>query len=80
MNENNIEVILNLDKAAFMILQGAELIGFKGKRARDCKVIIKTRPEILATMSVGMINFKDYMHARKKLKIKMKKAYGIYES
>lgn len=76
MNKNNIEVTVNLDKAAFLMLQGAEIIGFKGKHHYNCRVIINTDHFALSLVTLGMVNYKDYMKMRKKIKIKIKKAYG----
>lgn len=77
MGENNIEITTNLNTAAFLLLQGAEIAGFSGKHHYDCKVVVKTRPEILATVTIGMIRFQDYMKARKKIKLKIRQAYDI---
>lgn len=75
-----ITVTVNLDKAAFLIIKGGTLVGFDGEDRKDCKLIVDTDGKSLKEMRAGLINFKHYMRVRKKLKIKIKKAYGIYES
>lgn len=80
MRENNIIGTYYLDKAAFLIIKGGVLLGFVGPRAHDCKLTVETNEYALEAAKAGLINFKHYMRVRKKLKIKIKKAYGIYES
>lgn len=70
------EIKTHLNKAAYLLLQGAELISFEGKNWWNCKVIVRTTQEALQSAREGMVKYKDYMHMRTKLKKRMYKAFN----
>lgn len=75
-----VEIITHLNKAAYLVLNGAEIICFEGKYWNACKVRLKTESELYKNAKKGIVNYQNYMKVRSKIKLKMMKAYGVKPS
>jgi hypothetical protein len=73
---NKFEVSVRLDKAAFLKMQGAELIRIDGEIPNNKFVMLVDR-EMLNADKQGLVKYSKYMAVRKKLKLKMWKQYHI---
>lgn len=71
------EITVGLDRAAFLIMQGAELVAIVGKDSWNCRFTIKLNNEIMVLDGKGLVNYRQFIKARKRLKRKMYKAYNI---
>lgn len=73
-----IDITVRLNKAAYLILNNSQLLGFEGEHWYDCRVKVRTTQELLENSSKALVNYQAYMKIRNKLKNKMKKFYNIF--
>jgi len=71
------EIVTRLDRAAFLVMQGAELVGFEGKYWGNCRIILKVNQAILDTTKSGLVYYNKYMQIRRKLKSRIYKHYNV---
>lgn len=77
--KTDIEYKTHLDKAAFLLLNGAELVEIEGKSVINCTFVLKVSTDILKLHKKGLVKYSTYMNFRKKLKNKMFKAFNYYK-
>jgi hypothetical protein len=73
---NKFEVIVRLDKAAFLKMQGAELIRIEGEIPNN-KFVMLVNSEMLKAEKKELVKYSKYMKVRKRLKEKLWKQNHI---
>lgn len=76
-----IQLVTSLNKAAFLIMKGATLVGFDGKYWYNCKIVIDISgflyKEIKDAGDYSIKDYRKYMEERTKIKLRIKKVYNV---
>ena len=76
LNKDEFEYIATLDRAAFLVMQGAVVRGFAGKYWTSCKVVLMVTKEMLDSTRDKRVYYDKYMKVRKKIKARMYLTYN----
>lgn len=76
-----IQLVTNLNKAAFLIMKGATLHSFDGKCWYNCRIVIEIPgylyKEIKDARDYSISDYRKYMEERTKIKLRIKKVYNV---
>lgn len=75
-DKTEFEYVAPLDRAAFLVMQGATLQGFEGKYWTSCKVVLIVTKEMLNATQDKRVYYDKYMKVRKKIKARMYLTYN----